>query len=97
MRCEANACPICIPDCYFLIHLVYSCGNVGKLTRIADAVSGPAFSSTYPRKNPIAPFLVLGGFIDFLTPSAFANGHGAITGLGNVSPVRTFILYLLQF
>ncbi|KAF9535270.1 dihydrodipicolinate synthetase [Crepidotus variabilis] len=63
-----------------------TCGNVGKLTRIADAVADPAFSSVYPRKNSEAPFLVLGGFIDFLVPSAFANAHGAITGLANVAP-----------
>lgn len=41
----------------------------------------------YPRKNANAPFLVLGGFVDFLLPSSFANAHGAITGLGNVAPV----------
>ncbi|KAJ7905586.1 dihydrodipicolinate synthetase [Mycena olivaceomarginata] len=73
-----------------------TCGNVGKLTRIADSVSGTAFTSTYPRKNPGAPFLVLGGFIDFLTPSAFANGHGAITGLGNVSPYAIRKLFELS-
>ncbi|KAF8212150.1 dihydrodipicolinate synthetase [Mycena galopus ATCC 62051] len=72
------------------------CGNVGKLTRIADAISDAAFTSTYPRKNPTAPFLVLGGFIDFLTPSAFANGHGAITGLGNVSPYAIRKLFELS-
>ena len=65
----------------------YSCGNVGKLTRIADAIAAPNFTSLHPRKNPNAPFLVLGGFIDFLIPSAFANGHGAITGLANLAPV----------
>ncbi|KAJ7172397.1 dihydrodipicolinate synthetase [Mycena filopes] len=73
-----------------------TCGNVGKLTRIADAVADTAFTSTYPRKNPSAPFLVLGGFIDFLTPSAFANGHGAITGLGNVSPYAIRKLFELS-
>ena len=40
-----------------------------------------------PRKNPQAQFLVLGGFADFIVPSAFVNGHGAITGLANVAPV----------
>ncbi|KAF7294866.1 Dihydrodipicolinate synthetase [Mycena indigotica] len=64
-------------ECPNLCGVKLTCGNVGKLTRIADTVS------SYSRKNP---FLVLGGFIDFMTPSAFANGHGAITGLGNVAP-----------
>lgn len=66
------------------------CGNVGKLTRICATVSDASFSSLYPRKNPDAPFLVLGGYADFLLPSAYANGHGAITGLANVAPVGTF-------
>ncbi|KAL0581555.1 hypothetical protein V5O48_000484 [Marasmius crinis-equi] len=69
-----------------LLIAAHRCGNVGKLTRIANAVADPNFTSQYPRKNPQAPFLVLGGFIDFLTPSAYANGHGAITGLANVAP-----------
>ena len=63
-----------------------TCGEVGKLTRICDTVSRPSFTSTYPRKNENAPFLVLGGFTDFLLPSTYANGHGAITGLANVAP-----------
>ncbi|KAJ7235438.1 dihydrodipicolinate synthetase [Mycena haematopus] len=83
-------------DCPNICGVKLTCGNVGKLTRIADAISDTAFTSTYPRKNPIAPFLVLGGFIDFLTPSAFANGHGAITGLGNVSPYAIRRLFELS-
>ncbi|KAJ8517559.1 hypothetical protein ONZ45_g5257 [Pleurotus djamor] len=73
-------------ECPNLCGVKLTCGNVGKLTRIADAVSAPEFATSYPRQNPHAPFLVLGGFIDFLTPSTFANAHGAITGLGNVAP-----------
>ncbi|KAJ7632702.1 hypothetical protein FB45DRAFT_512413 [Roridomyces roridus] len=74
-------------ECPNICGVKLTCGNVGKLTRIADAVSDAAgFASSYPRKNPAAPFLVLGGFIDFLTPSAFSNAHGAITGLANCAP-----------
>ncbi|KAJ7685263.1 dihydrodipicolinate synthetase [Mycena polygramma] len=83
-------------ECPNIAGVKLTCGNVGKLTRIADAVSDAAFTSTYPRKNPLAPFLVLGGFIDFLTPSTFANGHGAITGLGNVSPYAIRKLFELS-
>ncbi|KAJ7111535.1 dihydrodipicolinate synthetase [Mycena crocata] len=83
-------------ECPNICGVKLTCGNVGKLTRIADAVADAAFTSTYPRKNPAAPFLVLGGFIDFLTPSAFANGHGAITGLGNVSPYAIRKLFELS-
>ncbi|KAH0830754.1 hypothetical protein J3R83DRAFT_2233 [Lanmaoa asiatica] len=74
--------PMLIPD--------YRCGDVGKLTRIAATVSDPMFSLNHPRKNKDAPFLVLGGFADFLLPGACANGHGAITGLANVAP-RTLV------
>jgi len=63
-----------------------TCGNVGKLTRIAATVSPASFAKVYPRRNQDAPFLVLGGYADFLVPSLFANAHGAITGLGNVAP-----------
>jgi 4-hydroxy-2-oxoglutarate aldolase len=72
-----------------------TCGDVGKLTRIADSVGASDFYSRHPRKNADAPFLVLGGFADFIVPSAFSAGHGAIVGLGNVAPhaaVRCFTL-----
>ncbi|PCH38167.1 dihydrodipicolinate synthetase [Wolfiporia cocos MD-104 SS10] len=72
-----------------------TCGNVGKLTRICATVSDASFPSLYPRRNPNAPFLVLGGYADFLVPSAFANGHGAITGLANVAPYTTVKLFQL--
>lgn len=65
-----------------------TCGNVGKLTRIAATVSSPSFIKGYPRNGNDAPFLVLGGYADFLVPSVYANAHGAITGLGNLAPVR---------
>lgn len=63
-----------------------TCGNVGKLTRIAATVGQPSFASKYPRKNKDAPFTILGGFTDFLLPSTFAGAHGAITGLANLYP-----------
>lgn len=66
-----------------------SCGNVGKLTRIADVISQASFATDCPRRNAHAPFMVLGGFIDFLIPSTFANGNGAITGLANIAPVSS--------
>jgi L-threo-3-deoxy-hexylosonate aldolase len=74
-----------------------SCGNVGKLTRICATVSDPSFSQQYPRKNPNAPFLVLGGFADFILPGTFANGHGAIIGLANVAPVSIMLHHLSNF
>ncbi|KZT51245.1 aldolase [Calocera cornea HHB12733] len=62
-----------------------TCGDVGKLTRICATVAVPSFAQLHPRDTQ-TPFLVLGGFADFLVPSVFARGHGAIMGLGNISP-----------
>ncbi|KAK0463956.1 uncharacterized protein EV420DRAFT_1729939 [Desarmillaria tabescens] len=73
-------------DSDLITELAEDCGNVGKLTRIAASVSGPEFPLNHPRKNAAAPFLVLGGFTDFIVPSFYADGHGAITGLANVAP-----------
>lgn len=67
------------------------CGSVGKLTRITAAVVDPAFNKAHPRKNPNAPFLVLGGYADIITSSAFVHGHGAITGLANIAPVGSYL------
>jgi len=69
-----------------LIGIKLTCGNVGKLTRVCATVSSPSFIESHPRNGTKEPFLVLGGFIDFLVPSTYANGHGAITGLANVAP-----------
>lgn len=63
------------------------CGNVGKLTRICATTTESAFVDAHPRKGTPQPFLVLGGFSDILLTSLYANGHGVITGLGNVAPV----------
>ncbi|EJD54313.1 aldolase [Auricularia subglabra TFB-10046 SS5] len=76
-----------------------TCGNVGKLTRIAAAVSKPGFAEAHPRKTSLlpgeTPFLVFGGYADFLVPSTFARGHGAITGLSNLAPNATLRTYEL--
>jgi len=82
-------------ECPNICGVKLTCGNVGKLTRIADAVAAPTFTALYPRRIPSAPFLVLGGFADFIVPSAYANGHGAITGLANLVPHSTVHLFKL--
>jgi 4-hydroxy-2-oxoglutarate aldolase len=68
------------------------CGNVGKLTRIAATVTDPAFEELHPRKDPQTSFLVLGGYADIITSSAFVRGHGAITGLANIAPVCAYLV-----
>jgi len=83
-------------ECPNLCGVKLTCGNVGKLTRICATVTDPSFNSLHPRQNPNAPFLVLGGFCDFLVPATFANGHGAITGLANIAPHATSALFELS-
>ncbi|PSR73708.1 hypothetical protein PHLCEN_2v10448 [Hermanssonia centrifuga] len=83
-------------ECPNLAGVKLTCGNVGKLTRICATVSQPSFATSYPRRNPDAPFLVLGGFTDFILSAAYVNGHGAITGLANVSPFTIAKLFELS-
>ncbi|OJA12993.1 hypothetical protein AZE42_07440 [Rhizopogon vesiculosus] len=83
-------------DCPNICGVKLTCGDVGKLTRIAATVSDATFSSLHPRTNINAPFLVLGGFTDFILPSAYSNGHGAITGLANVAPYAIVKLFELS-
>lgn len=35
-----------------------TCGDVGKLTRIAATVAEPSFDEKHPRKNPNAPYVL---------------------------------------
>jgi len=81
--------------CPNLCGVKLTCGNVGKLTRIAAAVAEPTFTEAHPRHNTNTntPFLVLGGYADFLTSSVFVQGHGAITGLANIAPYALVKLF----
>ncbi|KAI0717217.1 dihydrodipicolinate synthetase [Cerioporus squamosus] len=83
-------------ECPNLAGVKLTCGNVGKLTRICATVSDPSFASQHPRLNPEAPFLVLGGFIDFVLPTTYVDAHGAITGLANVAPYTIQRLFELS-
>lgn len=56
-----------------LLTLVCSCGNVGKVSRIASLLDDS--------------FRTFAGFIDFLLPSVSVGSAGAISPLPNVLPV----------
>ena len=66
-----------------------TCGNTGKLNRIASA--------TKSRKTQASPpFLVLGGSADFALQSLIGGGHGILAGLANIAPkacIETIRLY----
>jgi 4-hydroxy-2-oxoglutarate aldolase len=66
-----------------------TCGNNGKLTRIASSVQ------TATPSNPTG-FMCMGGSADFTLQALIGGGSGSIVGLGNVCPascVRVFDLY----
>jgi 4-hydroxy-2-oxoglutarate aldolase len=65
-----------------IVGVKLTCGNTGKLNRIAAATKSakPQSSSAQP------PFLVLGGSADFTMQSLVGGGHGILAGLANIAP-----------
>jgi 4-hydroxy-2-oxoglutarate aldolase len=67
-----------------------TCGNTGKLNRIAHAVDAATPASQG------SGWMCMGGSADFTLQTLIAGGSGIITGLGNVAPracVQVFDLY----
>lgn len=67
-----------------------TCGNTGKLNRIAHAVN----AATPAAAN--SGWMCMGGSADFTLQTLIAGGSGIITGLGNVAPracVKVYDLY----
>ncbi|KAM5348725.1 hypothetical protein ACJ41O_008548 [Fusarium nematophilum] len=76
-----------------IVGVKLTCGNTGKLNRVAAATRKLSSSP----HNPAQPeFLVLAGSADFLIPSLSGGGHGILAGLANIAPkscIRTMELY----
>ncbi|KAK3292691.1 uncharacterized protein B0H64DRAFT_419890 [Chaetomium fimeti] len=76
-----------------IVGVKLTCGNTGKLNRVAAAtrkLAGPNFDPAKPE------FLVLAGSADFTIQSLVAGGHGILAGLANIAPkacIRTMELY----
>lgn len=69
-----------------IVGVKLTCGNTGKLTRVAAATAASEFAT-------------MGGSADFLLPTLVAGGHGVIAGLGNLCPkalVKAMRLYETQ-
>ncbi|KAL7906493.1 hypothetical protein GGI35DRAFT_458254 [Trichoderma velutinum] len=62
--------------------IMLSCGNVGKLARIAALLDGTSFTT-------------LAGLIDFLLPSVVVGSAGAISPLPNIAPKFSMKLWNL--
>ncbi|KAH8593362.1 hypothetical protein B0O99DRAFT_515605 [Bisporella sp. PMI_857] len=65
-----------------IVGVKLTCGNTGKLNRIAAATK-PAKQQSL---NTQPPFLVLGGSADFTLQSILGGGHGILAGLANIAP-----------
>lgn len=75
-----------------IVGVKLTCGNTGKLNRVAAATR--KLSKSYDPASP--DFLVLGGSADFLVQSLAGGGHGILAGLANIAPkacIRTMDLY----
>ena len=62
-----------------------TCGNTGKLARIAAATSAASPTSPTPT-NANQPFMCLGGSADFTLQTLIVGGSGIICGIGNIAP-----------
>lgn len=75
-----------------IVGVKLTCGNTGKLNRIASATRKMA-----KHWDPERPeFLVLAGSADFSIQALVAGGHGILAGLANIAPracIRTIELY----
>ncbi|KAK8014507.1 4-hydroxy-2-oxoglutarate aldolase [Apiospora arundinis] len=70
----------------------FTCGNTGKLNRVAAATRKMAKSFDPERPE----FVVLAGSADFTIQSLVAGGHGILAGLANIAPkacLKTIDLY----
>jgi len=73
-----------------IVGVKLTCGNTGKLNRVAAATRNKNSSSSNP------DFLVLAGSADFTVQSLVAGGHGILAGLANIAPracIRTMELF----
>ncbi|KAL2202385.1 dihydrodipicolinate synthetase [Sarocladium strictum] len=61
-----------------IVGVKLTCGNTGKLARVAAAT----------KKTPgSAPFRTFGGSVDFTLQTLVVGGHGVIGGTGNITPL----------
>lgn len=76
-----------------IIGTKFTCGNVGKLARVASATSSSSPVFNLNRTNYVA----FAGIADFIIPALSVGGSGAIVGAANVFPracVRVYHLYI---
>lgn len=67
-----------------IVGVKLTCGNTGKLNRIAAATKKSSLKTLSGSTTP--DFLVLGGSADFTMQSLIGGGHGILAGLANIAP-----------
>lgn len=75
-----------------IVGVKLTCGNTGKLNRVAAATRKLSKSSDSQKPE----FLVLAGSADFSIQSLVVGGHGILAGLANIAPkacLKTIELY----
>ncbi|KAI0966131.1 mitochondrial putative 4-hydroxy-2-oxoglutarate aldolase [Xylaria arbuscula] len=78
-----------------IVGVKLTCGNTGKLNRIASAVRSNSTTKN-GSDSGVPEFLVLAGSADFTLPSLIAGSHGILAGLANIAPkacIKTLELY----
>ncbi|PGH11339.1 hypothetical protein AJ79_04955 [Helicocarpus griseus UAMH5409] len=79
-----------------IIGTKFTCGNTGKLTRVARAmhaitppspiVSPSSSSSSYQSSPPAPPYIAFGGMADFALQTLISGGSAILAGGANVMP-----------
>jgi dihydrodipicolinate synthase/N-acetylneuraminate lyase len=79
-----------------IVGVKLTCGNTGKLNRVAAATRKTKTTSNTSNTPQQPDFLVLAGSADFTIQSLVAGGHGILAGLANIAPkacIRTMELF----
>lgn len=75
----------------------FTCGNVGKLARVAGATSpvSEVFNSKSSSSSAPPPYFAFSGIADFISPAVSVGASGAIVGAANVFPRACVHVYNL--
>lgn len=76
-----------------IIGTKFTCGNVGKLARVASAAN--TVSEVFKSTNSGDPYFAFAGIADFISPSVEVGSSGAIVGAANVFPRACVNVYRL--
>ncbi|KLJ11003.1 hypothetical protein EMPG_13707 [Blastomyces silverae] len=69
-----------------IIGCKFTCGNTGKLNRVAAAAAAAQGNNSNNKASPAPSFLCLGGSGDFTIQTLISGGSGIIGGIANIAP-----------